>query len=227
MRLIVDTREHALLKLLPDLPRRQLPTGDFLLESDEGRPVLLVERKTYADLAGSIKDGRWQEQRRTMVQYRSDSGVTLAILIQGTPKDRAKLTPESIVAMESALRNITERLCVAVIYRATAEDCVAWLQAQLKHHEAPTRLLGEASPPKKKKARVRDRIGRAMLENVERVSPAVSSAIIDDNNFSIADLCDHLRKRGPEAFADTFVCKKRMGKALSASLHDALFTKPG
>ena len=40
----------------------QLHIGDVVFEDDAGKPVIIFERKTLADLAASIKDGRYSEQ---------------------------------------------------------------------------------------------------------------------------------------------------------------------
>jgi crossover junction endonuclease MUS81 len=39
-----------------------LPIGDILVKTDEGKDVMIVERKTLQDLLASIKDGRYEEQ---------------------------------------------------------------------------------------------------------------------------------------------------------------------
>ena len=74
MKIIVDERERALYDRLDArlsslktpsfaiLEKRVLPLGDILLETDEGKKVMLIERKTYTDLLASIKDGRYEEQ---------------------------------------------------------------------------------------------------------------------------------------------------------------------
>ena len=40
----------------------QLHIGDVVFEDEAGKPVIIFERKTLADLAASIKDGRYSEQ---------------------------------------------------------------------------------------------------------------------------------------------------------------------
>ena len=81
--LVIDVRERALVR---ELARRhaavsvrvvQLDVGDAeirrfpapMVDGDLGcdRPLLVVERKTWSDLASSIGDGRWAEQRRRLI----------------------------------------------------------------------------------------------------------------------------------------------------------------
>jgi len=72
MKIIVDNREHTLIKLLQALSKdyffdsiievKQLVLGDVIIQNDKGTNLLIIERKNLADLAGSIRDGRYSEQ---------------------------------------------------------------------------------------------------------------------------------------------------------------------
>lgn len=72
MKLVIDNREHSLIKLLKalnndydyklDIEIQKLDLGDVSIQSDEGDELLLIERKNLADLASSIRDGRYKEQ---------------------------------------------------------------------------------------------------------------------------------------------------------------------
>ena len=72
MKIIVDNREHTLIKLLKALSNdykftdtieiSKLDIGDIVIQSDEGEELLILERKNIADLASSIRDGRYAEQ---------------------------------------------------------------------------------------------------------------------------------------------------------------------
>ena len=65
MKLVIDSRETQLLKLLEghaDIDSQQLTLGDALILDDTGAVHVIVERKTVQDLASSINDGRYAEQ---------------------------------------------------------------------------------------------------------------------------------------------------------------------
>jgi ERCC4-type nuclease len=72
MRLIIDSREHGLHEkcntIIANDPgyvtidSQSLPIGDILIKTDEGKDVMIIERKTLTDLLSSIKDGRYEEQ---------------------------------------------------------------------------------------------------------------------------------------------------------------------
>ena len=64
----IDVREHELIQLAGEkniqIQTEQLPIGDILIQHAE--QTLVFERKTLADLAASIKDGRYSEQRQRL-----------------------------------------------------------------------------------------------------------------------------------------------------------------
>jgi ERCC4-type nuclease len=73
MKLIIDCREEDLYSKCwlinngfeashVEIEKKSLPLGDALIETEEGRSVWIVERKTLSDLLASIKDGRYEEQ---------------------------------------------------------------------------------------------------------------------------------------------------------------------
>ena len=77
MLLKVDIRENKLLKLLEDLnsghnftiKNESLHLGDIIICDDDGKELILIERKSLADLASSIRDGRYAEQSYRLADY--------------------------------------------------------------------------------------------------------------------------------------------------------------
>ena len=74
MTLYIDCREHALLARMK-AESKQMSIGDISIEKDD-QTVVLIERKTVADLASSICDGRYKEQ-----QYRLLESTLLHIVL--------------------------------------------------------------------------------------------------------------------------------------------------
>ena len=66
MNIIIDNRENKLIQLFENnnisFIKKQLEIGDIILQQDD-KILLFVERKTIPDLIGSIKDGRYKEQK--------------------------------------------------------------------------------------------------------------------------------------------------------------------
>lgn len=93
MRLIIDNREHALYEkcdlIITNNPgyttieSAVLPIGDILIKTDEGKDVMIVERKTLADLLASIKDGRYEEQSHRLKYASGFPAHNVVYIIEG------------------------------------------------------------------------------------------------------------------------------------------------
>jgi len=93
MRLIIDNREHDLIEkcqqiinLNPNYTTIEtdvLPIGDILVKTDEGKDVMIVERKTLQDLIASIKDKRYEEQSHRLKNASGFAPHNIFYLIEG------------------------------------------------------------------------------------------------------------------------------------------------
>lgn len=86
MELIVDDREHAVIQYLDAYPWayvERIEHGDYC-GLINGRIVFCIERKTWKDLANSIKDGRTRNLNK-MLGLREKTGCALFYLIEGRP----------------------------------------------------------------------------------------------------------------------------------------------
>ena len=90
VRVIVDTRERKLYELLIDMlgggegvpvDQEPLDVGDIqiIVQHDPKQIVLIFERKTEKDLAASIKDGRYREQKLRMLHTTNTHHCTYII----------------------------------------------------------------------------------------------------------------------------------------------------
>ena len=72
MKVIIDEREQSLYEKCysivhldgnctnVQLSKKVIPLGDILINTDEDKPVCIIERKSLTDLLASIKDGRYE-----------------------------------------------------------------------------------------------------------------------------------------------------------------------
>ena len=84
MGIVCDYRERPVFEpLLPPgvTSFENLDAGDFHITS--GDVTLVVERKTLADLAASLKDGRYAEQKARMLALAGGDPRRLAIIVEG------------------------------------------------------------------------------------------------------------------------------------------------
>jgi ERCC4-type nuclease len=93
MRLIIDNREQALYEKCRNiidndigyvtLENDALPLGDILVKTDEGKDVMIVERKSLVDLISSIKDGRYEEQSHRLRNASGFPSHNVVYIIEG------------------------------------------------------------------------------------------------------------------------------------------------
>jgi ERCC4-type nuclease len=91
MKIIFDEREASLygkcLELtVPGslvLSKQVLILGDILIKNDDDIDILLIERKSLADLLASIKDGRYEEQSYRLINASGFHPHNVVYLIEG------------------------------------------------------------------------------------------------------------------------------------------------
>jgi ERCC4-type nuclease len=84
--ILADSRETHIIPLLGDINVRQIECGDFQIWrrlNDSERPVIIIERKTWSDLASSIVDGRADSQHERMLKFGQDTGALIYYIIEG------------------------------------------------------------------------------------------------------------------------------------------------
>ena len=98
--LIVDKRERHLLALFGDggVQTETLELGDVLCKYTDGS-CWVAERKTTQDLANSIKDGRWDEQKTRL----ASSGLHVFYILEGDFKAVLGLPYGAVVGAYSNL----------------------------------------------------------------------------------------------------------------------------
>ena len=86
LKLVVDSREARLadgLKVIGvPFQTAGLDVGDFMIQTEAGEPLMVVERKSLADFAASNADGRYREQRARLMAVRG-SGVAVLYVLEG------------------------------------------------------------------------------------------------------------------------------------------------
>jgi hypothetical protein len=95
MKLIIDEREHALFEKCESirisqtkasyviLSKEVLPLGDIIIQTDDNKPVLIIERKSFPDLLSSIKDGRYEEQSYRLLHSSGFPPHSIMYLLEG------------------------------------------------------------------------------------------------------------------------------------------------
>lgn len=88
MKVFVDFREQSLFENFQQTEtiiyeKKNLEIGDVVFEDEEGKILLIIERKTVDDLLSSIKDGRYTEQSFRLDALEAVPNHNIYYLIEG------------------------------------------------------------------------------------------------------------------------------------------------
>lgn len=213
MNIILDNRENSLIKLFNDYNHEsisinvsQLPLGDVLINQNDNN-LILIERKTYADLLASIKDSRFSEQSYRLSNTSNLNTHSIIYLIEGNindyPENEKKIIYSAIISLYyykgfSVFRtyNITEtfdyiRNLSEKILRESLKNTPTYLS--IKQPEVidisgnNLNSLNYCSVVKKVKKDnvVKENIGEIMLSQIPGVSATSAIAILKNfDSFS-------------------------------------------
>jgi ERCC4-type nuclease len=131
--IIVDSRERngplplmeGKISEIKDIPlsweEKQITIGDFHI-MQEGIIKIMIERKTWADLAASIIDQRANNQLKKMINFRKETGATLIYIIEGN-KPRTGTHGVNMAGLQTKIRHIALE-SIHCAYTKTPEETV-------------------------------------------------------------------------------------------------------
>jgi len=137
MKLIIDEREHGLYERLDEklsymktpsyviLEKQVLPLGDIIIQTDEGKNVILIERKTYSDLLASIKDGRYEEQSYRLIHSSGYPLHSVIYLLEGLISQIR--TPLEKKIVYSSITSLHFFKGFSIYKTATLDETADWL----------------------------------------------------------------------------------------------------
>jgi len=135
-RLILDTRETRLGSCLTELgvpfTVAPLDVGDLLIQTAEGEPLLIGERKSHADFAASNQDGRYREQRARLMAARG-SGIAVLYILEGrwSPTETRIYGRTNEAQLKRLTTRLTLRYGLPVIAAESIEDTARWCRVLL------------------------------------------------------------------------------------------------
>lgn len=136
VKLYVDTRENEILNKLEIEEREvtQLENGDFLIKVDE-EPFIVIERKSTKDLAQSVKDGRYKEQKlRLLSLKRNNPKLKIMYIIEGFFSFDNNFNVQNIKGdvLQGCVINSMIRDNVFIIFTRNVEDTCNCVKAIFK-----------------------------------------------------------------------------------------------
>lgn len=224
MDLTIDTNHHegdlfaGLTELAPK--RERLDLGDVRLSSPT--TVVYLERKTFADLCGSIADGRYAEQKKRFLEASDLDNERehhfVYLLVERTIPRWNGRQPRGFPNQNAfaALLKTQLRDRIPVVWTTDSEDAcrtITYLYTQLRdnklHISTCARQADASVRQRKRKCAGTDPL-LAMLASVDGASLPKAEALVAEFG-TLARLLD----AEPTAIANVKVGKRRLGDALA------------
>jgi ERCC4-type nuclease len=210
-----------------EIKSERLPLGDVILHDPSqgqglGRDIVIFERKTLADLAASIRDGRYKEQSFRLIETAASTGFNTHHIVYIIEGDLARYderhTQITKTALQSAMVSLMYYKGFSVVRTMnvgeTADFILHFADKVAKESAAGARpaydgdtattattaaaaqVYSEVSAKKEKRDYItRENIGEIMLAQVPGVSAKMASAILAKYGGSMYEfLCDLHRK---------------------------------
>ena len=179
MQLVLDCRERAMIEHFPMAPVKQLVLGDFVIEQD-GKELVIVERKTVADFAASISDGRYREQSERLIAY-DIPNHNVIYLIEGSMKYYKHKIPKATLL--AAMTSLMYGKGFSVVRTESVEDTADFLRALLSKMQkekgfAEPKVGGSTVRKQKRDKITPETIDAIMLSQVPTVSATTAAAIL-------------------------------------------------
>lgn len=254
MALIIDSREHSLISTLrsqePDISFsvKTLDLADIEYLGVKGQRFLF-ERKTIKDLASSLNDGRFKDQKdRLLGVLEREPQTAIAYILEGSMKGGENDIIQGRIRLgmvRSLLYTIQLRYRIPIIYTNGIQDTATWVRRFHRHLGKKPDFMpvgcgsnaGCSSyktllpAPIQNRAKDTESITIAMLTSISGVSHTIGSAIVRDicrlgqssNFFHI------IRTYTREDFASMLESVKISGRKLSKKIREVvceLFYEP-
>lgn len=221
-----DAVYHALVECVPCTSRRRLDIGDIHLIGK--KHSVLVERKTWSDLAASMSDGRLNEQKRRFVETRGVGEHLFYMIEVADFTGRSGYTQGvSNEALNAWILKTMIRDNIAVIRTTKKQDTIStllYLHSQLERETlfknsssaSTSHASALATAAKRKRANLE---GNPMALYVHMLSTLPGMSVQKATRVSVAfPSFTTLVCASEEALACVSVGTKRLGPALAKRL---------
>jgi len=233
MKLIIDNREKSIIPLFNEIEfeTENLDLGDFQITNPDGEIVLIIERKTQADLISSIKDGRHREQKLRLL----NSNVSnIAYLIEGNNDIKYFKSTDKSSEVGSIL-NTMFRDKLFVIRTLNMKETVLYIKTLLKKFtkndfKFKNKDYSSVIKLKKKDNLTPENCYIAQLSQIPGVSNTIAKCIVNKyptmselcKNYSNSDPNISIKLLEPITFIQNSGKSRKVGKVLSERIYKYL-----
>jgi ERCC4-type nuclease len=196
MNLCVDYREKAILSRLK-ADTKTLILGDVCIEKD-GQDVVIIERKTVADLAASICDGRYQEQSFRLLESTLPPH-RIVYVIEGSLDSPQSITKKALL---SSIMSLWFTKGFSVVQTASIDETVEFIEQlyekTCKEPADPKEYVTTLKIKKKDKL-TPETVDILMLSQIPNISTVTAKAIL--HTYTTIFALTQALKENPECLA--------------------------
>jgi ERCC4-type nuclease len=201
-----------------EIKSERLPIGDIIISEQttqgEEKDIVIFERKTLADLAASIRDGRYKEQSYRLIETAAATGFNthnIVYIIEGDlSRYDERHTQITKTALQSAMVSLMYYKGFSVVRTMnvgeTADFILHFTDKVAKEGPnttsaatttaTPATAYSEVSAKKEKRDYItRENIGEIMLAQVPGVSAKMAAAILAKYGGSMYEFLDDLHRK--------------------------------
>lgn len=232
MEIVIDNREkndyisHLNKKINCKLTIDTLNIGDVLFKYND-EEYLLIERKTINDLASSISDGRYHEQKSRLLSAK-DQGINIIYLIEGIYEQNKYMTYETY---KGCIFNTISRDQIPVYLTNNFEetiDFICELSKRLPDNYNKSKKLQNYTTKVIKKENLTPNICYInQLKQIPGISDEIANAIIKEYSTmpkliqKYDDCIDNEEKS--LLLSNIIINKRRLGDKLSHKIYSFFF----
>lgn len=202
-----------------------LPLGDFIYKNDDESSIYyIIERKSISDLAGSIKDGRFRDQKERLSETKND----IIYIIEGNIGKNGKVGGICKSTIKSSIINLQVKHKFHVFKTDSEADTLEYLLLLYKkiNENGGVSDFQKIKPVTMKKKSNASSVYVNQLMMISGVSKVIADKIAEVykslyqlintyNNCSVIE--------GENLLSNIQITNKRkLGKALSKKIHNAL-----
>lgn len=141
IKIIIDDREHAVIPYFEEYKAHEISinverinTGDYIIMYNN-KIIMVIERKTWKDLASSIKDGR-KTNVENLIELRNETNCVIFYIIEGDPipKTSNKFCRIPYKNLRSHLDHLIIRDNIHIIHSKNQKHTVARIFEIIKNY---------------------------------------------------------------------------------------------
>jgi ERCC4-type nuclease len=204
-----------------EIKSERLPIGDVIISDTtttqgEEKDIVIFERKTLADLAASIRDGRYKEQSFRLIETAAATGFNTHHIVYIIEGDLARYderhTQITKTALQSAMVSLmyykgfsvirTMNVCETADFilhfadKVAKEGPLSVADTGTAATATPTQTYSEVSAKKEKRDYItRENIGEIMLAQVPGISTKMAAAILAKYGGSMYEFLEDLHRK--------------------------------